>query len=172
LGRLFDFLASGPVFTLENLAPELTANKPALYALLPIERPFDPLLPTVNGGVSGWDLVRDAAALAAYQLPILRACEDAAIREAISWHDQGALIWAIQSLGLQARVLPDRRWNLCVRHSAAALKPLVWGPEVWLPLREVEPEACILHCYLLAAFCSIRSSRRCISKISSSHLSS
>jgi hypothetical protein len=64
LGRLFDFLASGPVFTLENLAPELTANKPALCALLP----------TVNGGVSGWDLVRDAAALAAYQLPILRAC--------------------------------------------------------------------------------------------------
>lgn len=145
LGELFAMLGQGPVFTPENLAPELTANKPELYALLPIERGFDPLKPAVNGGVSGWDLERDREALEAYMLPVRRACDDPEVRDAISWHDQGALIWAIQSRGLEGRVLESRNWNLCACHTPARNKRYAWGREALEALRRDAPEANLLH---------------------------
>lgn len=145
LEQLFAMLEDGPVFTLENNAPECTANKPELYALLPIARAFDPAVPTANGGVSGWDLLRDQAVLDAYMHPIRTAQHDLAVRQAISWHDQGALIWAIQNTGSEHRVLPDTRWNLCVRHSKVVHQQYDWQPEVIDQLIADEPDACVLH---------------------------
>jgi hypothetical protein len=145
LDQLFAFLDDGPVFTSENNAPDATANKPELYELLPIERPFDPLTPHVNGGVSGWDLVRDAAILQSYIYPVMRACEDPKICDAISWHDQGALIWAIQSTGMQDRVLPSTQWNLCIRHTALARHPLPWNEHFLERVRREVPDANLLH---------------------------
>ena len=145
LDKLFAFLDDGPVFTTENNAPEKTPNKPGLYALLPIAQRFDPLAPHVNGGVSGWDLVRDAAVLEAYIHPIMRACEDARVRDAISWHDQGALIWAIQSTGLQARVLASPDWNLCVRHTDLIRHPLPFDEHFLERARRAVPQANLLH---------------------------
>src|SRR5688572_17558034 len=92
LSDLFAALETGPVFTPENKAPQLTPNHPELYSLLPISRAFDPLLPTINAGVSGWRKDRDAATIEAYILPVERAVDDENVRNAISWHDQGALI--------------------------------------------------------------------------------
>ena len=146
LSELFAMLDEGPVFTPENLAPEMTPNKPELYSLLPIERPFDPMKPTVNGGVSGWDLERDREALEAYMYPIRRACEDLSVREAISWHDQGALIWAVQKMGLEHRVSDTWQWNLCARHTSAFDKPYnTWDKSVLDILRREVPEANLLH---------------------------
>lgn len=145
--QLFNMLDSGPVFTLENHAPQHTPNKAALYDLLPIQHPeFDLLKPTVNGGVSGWDLIRDQEILAAYKYPILQACVDKNIEAAISWHDQGALIWAIQQHALEARVLADTNWNLCVRHTVAWKKKYLWNPKsVIQELRQDVPEVNLLH---------------------------
>jgi hypothetical protein len=145
LDELFAMLDDGPVFTPENKAPQLTPNRSALYDLLPIAREFDPLLPVVNGGVSGWRRGRDDTALAAYVFPIAAAARDAAVRASISWHDQGALIWAIQSLGLEQRVLDTPLWNLCVDHAQVTAETLAWDDGLLERLRAALPDVRILH---------------------------
>lgn len=145
LDGLFAMLDAGPVFTIENNAPEFTPNKPALYQHLPIPRAFDQAVPVANGGVSGWDLERDREVLQAYMHPIRQACQRLEVRESISWHDQGALIWAIQRHGLEHRVLRDPSWNLCIRHSPARQRRYAWGPGAIEELRQADPSAHLLH---------------------------
>ncbi len=145
LNELFAMLDDGPVFTPENKAPQLTPNRPALYEHLPIQRDFDPQLPVVNGGVSGWRRGRDDAALEAYIFAVAAAARVRLVREAIAWHDQGALIWAIQSLGLEDRVLSTPMWNLCVDHAAASAETLAWNDGLVERLRAALPEVKILH---------------------------
>lgn len=145
LDALFAMLAEGPVFTPENKAPHLTPNDPDLYRLMPIARAFDRSLPTVNAGVSGWGRPRDGAALSAYRAPVELAARDPEVRARISWHDQGALIWAIQNCGLEHRVLADPNWNLCVDHVRARLPAFAWNAEALEPLRRALPEVKLLH---------------------------
>ncbi|MBV9670089.1 MAG: hypothetical protein JOZ43_03955 [Acidobacteriales bacterium] len=145
LDELFVMLDGGPVFTPENKAPEATPNSPSLYSHLPIRRRFDPKVPVVNGGVSGWRRGRDDAVLDAYVHPVAAAARDRSVRDAISWHDQGALIWAIQSLGLEDRVLPTPMWNLCVDHAAVSAETLAWDDDLVERLRKALPEVKILH---------------------------
>lgn len=145
LPDLFALLSSGPVFTPENKAPHLTPNRPELYQLLPIHRAYDPLVPTINAGVSGWRKDRDAAAIDAYIYPVERALDDSGVRDAISWHDQGALIWAIQSCGLEHRVLNTSRWNLCADHVPLAKRAVPWGDGFLEGLRSALPEVNVLH---------------------------
>ena len=145
LDELFGQLEEGPVFTPVNKAPELTPNRPRLYELLPIGRRFDPRRPVVNGGVSGWRLDRDAAVLDAYIHPVAAAARDPDVMDAIAWHDQGALIWAIQSLGLEERVLPSSDWNLCVDHIKLDPEALRWDAGLCGRLRAALPEVRLLH---------------------------
>jgi hypothetical protein len=145
LDELFMMLEDGPVFTPENKAPEVTPNSSSLYRHLPIQREFDPKVPVVNGGVSGWRRGRDDAVLDAYILPVATAACDRAVRDAISWHDQGALIWAIQSLGLEDRVLQTARWNLCVDHARVSQETLRWDDGLVERLRVALPEVSLLH---------------------------
>ena len=145
LDELFAFLEDGPVFTPETKAPEATPNPARLYDLLPIARPFDPRRPVVNGGVSGWRRGRDDAALAAYLRPVEAASRSPAVMQAIAWHDQGALIWAIQSLGLEDRVLASAEWNLCVDHVQAPAETLAWDSGTAERLRGALPEVRLLH---------------------------
>jgi hypothetical protein len=145
LENLFDQINSGPVFTPENKAPHLTANHPELYDLLPIYRSFDRLLPHVNAGVSGWRKDRDAEAIAAYLRPVERAIADKNVRDAIAWHDQGALIWAIQSCGLENRVAGSATWNLCVDNTPLAGRSLPWNDDFLSVVRAEVPEANIVH---------------------------
>ena len=143
--ELFGFLGAGPVFTPENKAPDRTPNPPRLYELLPIDRRFDQRLPVVNGGVSGWRRGRDDEALEAYIRPIAAAAGDPEIMDAISWHDQGALIWAIQSLGLEGRVLPSSLWNHCVGHVRLPQDVMHWDDGLCGRLRAALPEVRLLH---------------------------
>lgn len=145
LDVLFDMLDIGPVFTPENLAPEVTPNPPELYRLLPIDRSFDPRVPTVNGGVSAWRRGRDDAALDAYLRPVAAAAIDPAVRDAISWHDQGALIWAIQSLGLEDHVMDTTAWNLSVANAGLASEVLRWDGGLVDRLRTALPDVNLLH---------------------------
>jgi hypothetical protein len=145
LDELFAFLEDGPVFTPEKKAPEQTPNAARLYELMPIDHAFDPRRPTVNGGVSGWRRGRDDAALEAYIRPVAAAARNAEIMNAISWHDQGALIWAIQSLGLEHRVLPADLWNLCVDHVRLSGEAMKWDADLCLRLRSALPDARLVH---------------------------
>ena len=145
LDEMFAMLEDGPVFTPENKAPERTPNSPSLYELLPIHRQFDPKIPAINGGVSGWRRGRDDAALEAYIAPVAAAARDRWVRDAIAWHDQGALIWAIQSLGLEHRVLKTPMWNLCIDRAAVPEETLAWNDGLVERLRAALPEVKILH---------------------------
>jgi hypothetical protein len=145
LESLYKMLEDGPVFTPENNAPEATPNRPELYELLPIHRTFDPLEPRVNGGVSGWDLIRDRSLLEAYMYPITQACDDERVRSAISWHDQGALIWAIQKFGMEHRVVASATWNLCVSHTSLVEKPIPWDEYFLNNIRDRVAYANLLH---------------------------
>ena len=77
--------------------------------------------------------------------PIMRACEDERLHQAISWHDQGALIWAIQKLGMEHRVLDSTDWNLCVRHTCLLEDPLVWDQSFLAKVKQKVPNANVLH---------------------------
>ena len=145
LDELFGFLDQGPVFTPENKAPERTPNPLRLYNLMPIARRFDPAVPTVNAGVSGWRLDRDRRVLDAYVAPVARAARDPEVMDSIAWHDQGALIWAIQSLGLEDRVLASPLWNLCIDHVRLSGETMRWDAGLCDRLRSSLPEARLLH---------------------------
>ncbi len=116
LGALFEQIDDGPVFTRENHAPSKTPNEPTLYTEMPLEHHTCTATPLVNGGVSGWDIVRDEAIINDYANLVLLACRKSKLRQSISWHDQGCLIWAIQNNGLTERVMNDINWNLCAMH--------------------------------------------------------
>lgn len=145
LPALFEKLKDHPVFTSETLAPAQTPNKPALYQRLKIARTFNPKEPTINAGVSGWNKSRDQALIDAYIHPVEQAITDPETRSLISWHDQGALIWAIQSAGKEHCVEADHRWN-----KAAALTPLKntalpWNEDFLPRLRSQYPDVKIMH---------------------------
>lgn len=143
--ELFALLEGGPVFTPENRAPHLSANAAELYDLLPVALPFDRTGPAINGGVSVWRRGRDDDALAAYIHPVAAAADDARVRAAIAWHDQGALLWAIHALGLQSRVLADTRWNLCVDNAGLTPEDLHWDDGLAARLRAALPDVGIVH---------------------------
>jgi hypothetical protein len=153
LEEMVQRLEEGPFVVEENLAPEATDNPASLYSLLP-------LLPglhqgnrlRLNAGLTGWDRQRDAHLLEAYQFPIRQIFLRGALpRDAVRWHDQGALIWALQQAGHDDRLLRPRRWNLCVAHTA--LKDLRLDPQAedsalqaWIEqLRSLEKEAAVVH---------------------------
>ena len=122
LPRMFRRIGRAPFITPENLAPDQTANPTALLAVLP-QAHGQQSAPEIllNAGVSGWDRNRDRHLLEAYNHPVRCIFEGRSLeRDLVRWHDQGCLIWALQNAGHDSRILQNRRWNLCVRHSGLA----------------------------------------------------
>jgi hypothetical protein len=145
LAGLFNLVKKAPVFTPENFAPHVTANKDKLYDLLPIGRLYNPKDVLINAGVSGWDLMRDKEVLDYYGYAVKRAFEDEDIMDAISWHDQGALIWAIYKSGLEKNIVKTWKWNLCVKNTKIANNKYEWGITVIDKLKEDVLEANLIH---------------------------
>jgi lipopolysaccharide biosynthesis glycosyltransferase len=145
LEKLFQKLDTGPFFTPENLAPNVTANKAALYKLLPIKHTIDENKALINAGVSGWHLTRDKKILNDYANVVKKAFENEDIKNAISWHDQGSLIWAILNTGSEKRIATDWTWNLCVKHTKIKELKFTWHSQLLDELRKQVPEANILH---------------------------
>ena len=73
------------------------------------------------------------------------AARDPAVRDAISWPDRGALIWAIQSLGLEERVLRTTMWNLCADHVQLPQQTLCWDAGLVGRLRAALRGVKLLH---------------------------
>lgn len=153
LDSLLERLDQGPVVVEENLAPQACDNPPQLYDLLPIAHPLhggNRL--RLNAGLSGWDRRRDAHLLEAYQFPIRQVFLRGAVpREAVRWHDQGSLIWALQQAGYDDRLLLPSRFNLCVRHSALAEQRIAAAASdaellAWIDqARDLERQAATVH---------------------------
>lgn len=145
LGGLFNKIDEGPIFTPENLAPHLTANKPELYQLMPINREYNEKNALINAGVSGWHKTRDKLVLDDYAAIVAHAFESEKVKNAISWHDQGALIWAILNNGLEERVEGTYRWNKCVKHTTVRGLKFEWSEEKLKEIQQKVPDANILH---------------------------
>ena len=153
LAPMVESLAEGPFLVEENLAPHACDNPPQLYDLLPIGQSLhEGNRLRLNAGLSGWDLCRDAHLLEAYQFPIRQVFLRGALpREAVRWHDQGALIWALQQAGYDDRLLRPRRFNLCVQHSALRGQRIAADADddtlrAWIAqARELEREAATVH---------------------------
>ena len=123
----------------------MTANKSKLYELLPIQRDFNENDALINAGVSGWHLDRDKKILNDYTFLVSKAFENEDIKNSISWHDQGCLIWAILNNGMENRIATDWKWNLCVKHTKVQGLKFEWSEGILQQLRELAPEANILH---------------------------
>ncbi|MFO0040158.1 MAG: glycosyltransferase family 2 protein [Synechococcaceae cyanobacterium] len=153
LAPMVESLAEGPFLVEENLAPHACDNPPQLYDLLPIGQSLhEGNRLRLNAGLSGWDLCRDAHLLEAYQFPIRQVFLRGALpREAVRWHDQGALIWALQQAGYDDRLLRPRRFNLCVQHSALRGQRIAADADddtlrAWIAeARELERDAATVH---------------------------
>lgn len=153
LASMVESLAEGPFLVEENLAPHACDNPPQLYDLLPIGQSLhEGNRLRLNAGLSGWDLCRDAHLLEAYQFPIRQVFLRGALpREAVRWHDQGALIWALQQAGYDDRLLRPRRFNLCVQHSALRGQRIAGDADddtlrAWIAeARERERDAATVH---------------------------
>ena len=152
---LFQLIRLGPLITPENLAPEKTANPIDLFQQLPLSRSGSNQVPGIllNAGVSGWCLERDRALLEAYTYPIRCIFQRKSISpDAVSWHDQGCLIWALQNAGYDSSILQDKRWNLCVKNSGlnemASLDVSSTDDDLigWLEhARSLEADAFVVH---------------------------
>lgn len=145
LKELFLKIDDGAVFTPENLAPDVTPNKPELYHLLPINRQYNEKNALINAGVSGWHMIRDKHILADYAKVVEQAFENEKIKNAISWHDQGALIWTILNNNLEDNVENNWIWNQCVKHTAAKNMKFTWSSEKLAEIQKIVPDANILH---------------------------
>lgn len=145
LDVLYKKLDKGPIFTSENLAPHKTGNKPELYQLLPIKRSFNEENALINAGVSGWHMTRDKDILQDYKNVVQQAFQSEDIKNAISWHDQGALIWAILNNGVDKNVEKNTTWNQCVKHTAIGNFKFTWSSEMLEEIQKLEPSVNILH---------------------------
>lgn len=106
---LFTQLADGPLIFTDTADVEV-ANDPRLYARLPIAGPIVPET-RINAGVIGLSRQRDYRVLAASCYAVMWAAMNPAQRNWVAWADQGALLWAVQALGLQDRVRDNAVWN-------------------------------------------------------------
>jgi hypothetical protein len=150
LRKLFQLLNTGPVFTPSDNKSGTTPNHRMLYKLLPLSKQGasspEPLL---NAGVIGFDLKRDRHILMSYIYPVLCAACDESVRTSISWHDQGALIWAVRNHCLHNRIV-NASWNTEVRSLPIGNPDLLfykykWERRLFSTMREDFPTVNILH---------------------------
>lgn len=108
---LVDLLENGPVFTEDHFAPKsMMMNKPSLYSLLPID-PNKRSKVFINSGVFAIDKERDTELLEHWKFCVTRASCDPLVRDSCAWYDQGALLWAIEKLGLTHRIRREKIFN-------------------------------------------------------------
>jgi hypothetical protein len=140
LSDLFDLLRAGPIVTPSDNKFGRTSNAKELYELAPLlEESVATPEPLINAGVVGFDLLRDCDVLRSCRQLILRAACEEEVRRSISWHDRGALIWAVRNHRLHDRVL-EAAWNTAVRS-----------------LKDVDPEAVFSHyCADSSLFAALR----------------
>jgi len=144
LEKLFELIDSGPVFTPSNYQPRRVINLPALYKHMPLQDDCNPEDALINAGVSGWNFERDKNIIRDYMAPAIKACSSVAVRQSITWHDQGCLIWAIQNNKLQQRILKTSKWNYCAIHRRKQT-PYKLDQDLGQQLQSAYPEANIVH---------------------------
>jgi hypothetical protein len=147
IDELLEKLDCGPVFTPELFNPASVVNSPRLYELRPVE--FEMTAAAVNSGVLALDKQRDAALLENWTDCIRSAVASPELRAAISYTDQGALIWAIHNAGLAGCVLGEGSWNFpangLAHDRAGQRKRYRWGQGLLDELRGDHPGAAVVH---------------------------
>jgi hypothetical protein len=139
LNPLFARAAEGPFGVPSQVSLYPRPNKEILYQKHPVPQriPNDRI---VNGGVLGFGSdERSARLLTAWEGMVCEAGRDAEVREAIGFHDEGALHWAVEATGSTEVCTPLVVWN---RSTFAVGRG---GPEAFLSRLKVKPGDVILH---------------------------
>ncbi len=116
LKELFEKLKSGPLMFGDGLNPKASLNAPALYEHLPVPRVTEQDL---NSGVFAVSKEREAPLLNAWIECVQHAGSNKNIRDAIRWHDQGAMLWALHKTGCIDCVDSWKRWNVPANYATS-----------------------------------------------------
>lgn len=146
LNLIFDLLETGPVFTEDHFAPKaLMPNKKTLYEMMTIY-PHKRSLKYINSGVMAFDKERDQPVLDAWRHCVEQAAGNKAIKASITWHDQGALMWAVEKCGLTGRIRSERAFNCPATKAGTHWGDAQVNPEGFL--NSVHEDACLVKHFL------------------------
>ncbi len=88
------------------------------------------LLCTINAGVMGFVLERDALFLTNVMKMVQQAAVDPHVRKGLAYWDEGATIWTIESMGLDTTILERHDWNLFSPKSVGCQSKAEWLAKV------------------------------------------
>lgn len=108
LGELFARVERGVAVFADNYNPAAVRNDPALYEWLPVPSVTDK---HVNAGVLGLRKGRDDDLVERWEFCVEQAASREEVREAVRWHDQGALLWALHATERASLIDDDATWN-------------------------------------------------------------
>jgi hypothetical protein len=111
LDRLGDWVEKRAVFTTGSSDGPIVGNSPDLYKILPAGRDPIPAPVVLNSGVLAVDHERDKHLLSLWKHATDWAVTRGDVAGAVSWWDQGTLIWAVQAAGAFENVVTDAAWN-------------------------------------------------------------
>ncbi|MBA2116696.1 hypothetical protein [Bremerella alba] len=112
LSELFPEIEKGVVVYTDANHPPSSPNHPKLYELLPVPKITAKF---VNSGVLGLQCGRDDDLISSWKYCIEQAATRLEVRQLISWHDQGALLWALHKTMRTHLIRQDVTWN-CPPH--------------------------------------------------------
>lgn len=112
LSELFPEIEKDVVVFTDANHPPSSPNHPKLYQLLPVH---EVTAKFVNSGVLGVQRGRDNDLIASWKYCVEQAATRLEVRRLISWHDQGALLWALHKTMRTHLIRQDVTWN-CPPH--------------------------------------------------------
>lgn len=108
LDDLFLEIEKGVVVYTDTNHPPSSPNHPHLYQLLPVP---EVTAKFVNSGVLGVQRGRDDDLIESWKYCVEQAAKRLEVRRLISWHDQGALLWALHKTKRTHLIRQEVTWN-------------------------------------------------------------
>lgn len=117
LEKAFAAIESAPLLVADQ-TDAVVVNREELLRYLPLNRLRGRPMTVANAGVVGLDRFRDRELLAAWAWTVQFAGRNLRLAHLFCWYDQGALLWALERLGLRHLVRQEPDWNQALTHEA------------------------------------------------------
>lgn len=95
----------------DYFAPKTCVNKHELYQKYKLDIPKEKAMVVLNSGVVGMQPKRDKEVMKQWRRKVSIAADDREVRSWLALFDQGALLWAMQELGMYNNIVPKKAWN-------------------------------------------------------------
>ncbi len=143
LDPLFEMLKSRAVLTPELYTGVDCQNFEELYERAPVKARSEGL--AINAGVMGFDRERDADIIDAWCGFVERCFAEPDLKPLVAWYDQGALIWAVQSIGRADAVLRESTWNCLADRTTRGGRRKYHADRLREEIAAAHPGAAIVH---------------------------